>query len=103
MSPEELPEYRYTENPSDDSMGAIRITNGKYRGFTYQYGVVSFDQSSENCSLNFTYEIVDNEKGHPVNQELINIMGTILGKLIDERYEDGSDYRENYTDESTAE
>ena len=100
-----LPEYRYAENPSDDSMGAVRIANGKFRGFTYQYGVVSLDPSDdgESCKLNFTYQIVDNENGYPINEELCDIMGGILTELLDERYNDGSDYRESYPDQSDSE
>jgi len=99
----EKPEYKFAEHPSDDSMGAIRITNGKFKGFTYQYGVVSLDEVDGACKVNFTYDIVDNEKGYPINQELIDIMGSILTELIDERYKDGSDYRTNYPDESDTE
>jgi len=104
MQPD-LPEYRYAENPDDDSMGAIRITNGKFKGFVYQYGVVSFSESEDisKCSLNFTYQIVHNEQNYPVDKELIDIMGGILNELINERYNDGSDYRENYSDQSVTE
>ena len=98
-----LPEYRFAENPSDDSMGAIRITNGKFKGFTYQYGVVSLDEENDTCKVNFTYQIIDNEKGYPVNKELVDIMGGILTELINERYDDGSDYRDNYPDKSDSE
>tara|TARA_Y100000310_G_scaffold80064_1_gene76750 strand:- start:1658 stop:1966 length:309 start_codon:yes stop_codon:yes gene_type:complete len=97
-----LPEYRYTEVPDNDN-GAIRISNGKFRGFTYQYGVVSLDPKEESCKLNFTYSVVDNEHGYPINEELVNIMGGILTELINERYDDGSDYRNNYSDKSNSE
>jgi len=99
----ELPEYRFAENPSDDKTGAIRISNGKFKGFTYQYGVVSLDEVDGSLKVNFTYDIVDNEKCYPINQELTNIMGGILTELINERYDDGSDYRDNYPDESDSE
>ena len=98
-----LPEYRFSENPSDDSMGAIRISNGKFKGFTYQYGVVSLDEEGGSLKVNFTYQIIDNENGYPLNKELIDIMGGILTELINERYNDGSDYRENYPDQSDSE
>jgi len=103
-----LPSYRFAENPFDDSMGAVKINNGKFKGFIYQYGVVTFggmDESNndDTPSLNFTYEIVDNPKGYPVNKELVDIMGGILFELIKERYDDGSDYREDYPKESDSE
>ena len=54
MQPD-LPEYRYAENPDDDSMGAIRITNGKFKGFVYQYGVVSFSESEDISKLSLIH------------------------------------------------
>tara|TARA_B100001094_G_scaffold333124_1_gene408785 strand:- start:18557 stop:18895 length:339 start_codon:yes stop_codon:yes gene_type:complete len=108
----EIPSYTFAENPDDDSMGGIRITNGRYRGFIYQYGVVSFGEmpdanpsllkrlwtklagifkkNDQTPSLNFTYQIIDNPMGCPVNSELKAIMGTILTELICERYNNGS-------------
>ena len=107
-----IPSYTFAENPDDDSMGGIRITNGKFRGFTYQYGVVSFSdmpdsnpnllkrmwyrlkslfiEEDKNPSINFTYQIIDNPRGYPVNSELKGIMGEILTELICERYNNGS-------------
>ena len=103
MSKTELPEYRFAGNPSDDKTGAIRISNGKFKGFTYQYGVVSLDEVNGSLKVNFTYDIVDNEKCYPINQELTNIMGSILTELINERYDDGSNYRDNYPDKFGSE
>tara|TARA_R100000458_G_C8276065_1_gene251240 strand:- start:1568 stop:1933 length:366 start_codon:yes stop_codon:yes gene_type:complete len=115
----EIPSYTFAENPDDDSMGGIRITGGNFRGFTYQYGVVSFGDMPDarpsllkriwskisslfkdnegTPSLNFTYQIIDNPRGYPVNSELKAIMGRILTELICERYDNGSVDRENNT------
>lgn len=102
-------QYTFAENPSDDSMGGIRITGGKYKGLSYQYGVVSFDglphsskigriwqwittvlfKSHKTPRVNFTYQVFHNPKGLPINSEVETMMGDILMELLEERYQGG--------------
>jgi hypothetical protein len=101
--------YTFAENPSDDSMGGIRITGGKYKGLSYQYGVVSFDglpkttkigrlwqwittvlfKSRTPPRVNFTYHVFHNPNGLPINSEVESMMGDILMELLEERYQGG--------------
>jgi len=87
------PKYVYADNPNN-TMGAVRITSGSFSGLTYQYGVVSFSEGEEDkCSVNFTYEIIDNDKRLPENKNMKDIMGLILVDLLNENYKDGNDNR----------
>jgi hypothetical protein len=85
-----VPEYQYTDNPHN-TMGAVKIINGDFCGLAYQYGIVKFSEGKEDCSVNFTYEIIDNDKHFPENQEMKNAMGTILVDLLNRNYKDGYD------------
>ena len=67
-------------------MGSIRIMNGKFKNLTYQYGLLSFSEGEEKCSVNFTYQILDNPEHHPENEELKGVMGGILVELLNNEY-----------------
>tara|TARA_Y100000034_G_scaffold98168_1_gene120127 strand:+ start:797 stop:1078 length:282 start_codon:yes stop_codon:yes gene_type:complete len=81
-----LPDYRYAEPTVNKQMGSIRIMNGKFKNLTYQYGLLSFSEGEEKCSVNFTYQILDNPEHHPKNEELKDIMGGILVELLNNEY-----------------
>ena len=89
---QKTPKYVYADNPNN-TMGAVRITSGNFSGLTYQYGVVSFSEGESNCSVNFTYEIIDNDKQLPENKDMKDAMGLILVDLLNENYKDGNDNR----------
>ena len=65
----------------------FEITDGKYCGFKYRYGVVSFDDSdSDNPVMKFSYERDESSSKTEVDEELIDIMGKILVEVFDGRY-----------------
>jgi hypothetical protein len=88
------PKYVYADNPNN-TMGAVRITSGNFSGLIYQYGVVSFSEGEkeDKCSVNFTYEIIDNDKRLPENKDMKDVMGLILVDLLNKNYKDGNDNR----------
>ena len=87
-----LPDYRYAEPTINKKMGAVRILNGVFKNLTYQYGLLSFSEGEDDCSVNFTYQVLDNPQHHPENQELKDIMGGILVELLNNEYgEDKND------------
>tara|TARA_Y100000310_G_C20626194_1_gene786028 strand:- start:1295 stop:1495 length:201 start_codon:yes stop_codon:yes gene_type:complete len=65
--------------------------DGNFKELTYQYGLLSFTEGEDKCSVNFTYQVLDNPHHYPENDDLKQVMGGILLELLDKEYGDDDD------------
>ena len=86
-----LPDYKYAEPIINKKMGSVRIMNGDFKDLTYQYGLLSFTEGENDCSVNFTYTVLNNPNHYPEGDKLKQIMGGILLELLDKEYGNNDD------------
>ena len=94
------PKYQYTQNPKNDH-GAIHITEGHYKDLVYSYGMISFSKDTENPSVNFTYDIIDNPNSVAQDQTLMNLMGRVLTDIIEKNAEEVQNLGTNRTNNTS--
>ena len=84
--------YDYVQDENDSTLECIKIMEGKYKGLTYQYGTVAFNENEENddASMSFNYRVVkDVDDKDP--DELQQIIGDILVDILDEHVNETND------------
>ena len=81
--------YEYVEDANDKELECIKIIEGKYAGFVYQYGQVSINEDEEDiqASLNFNYRIVEGVDDSDAD-ELQTILGAILVDILEKHVEE---------------
>ncbi len=89
MKNETHPKYEYVEDANNKELECIKITEGKYDGFVYQYGQVSINEedSDQEASLNFNYRIEEDVKDSDAD-ELQNVLGDILVDILEKHVEE---------------
>jgi len=82
-------EYEYIEDANDKELECIKILEGKYDGFVYQYGQVSINEEDDEsqASLNFNYRIVEDVDDSDAD-ELQTILGDILVDILEKHVEE---------------
>jgi hypothetical protein len=99
-----LPEFEYVEDPKEPDHHAIKIGSGDYKGIIYTYGVVGFEEDTEEDKLqiSFSYDIMDNPRRVDVleDKKFHGIMGDILTIILkyNMRENNAREHRENDTD-----
>jgi|TARA_Y100000034_G_scaffold135382_1_gene207098 hypothetical protein len=82
-------EYEYIEDANDKELECIKIIEGKYNGFVYQYGQVSINEEDDEsqASLNFNYRIIEDVDDSDAD-ELQTILGDILVDILENHVEE---------------
>jgi len=96
----QAPKYQYTQNPNNDH-GAIYITEGHYKDLVYSYGMISFSKDTDNPSVNFTYDIIDNPNSVAQDQTLTDLMGRVLTDIIEKNAEEVRNLGTNRTNNTS--
>ena len=82
-------EYEYVEDKDDNQLDCVKIIEGKYDGFVYQYGQVSIneEETDSQASLKFNYRIVEDVDDSDAD-ELQTILGDILVDILEHHVEE---------------
>ena len=96
----QAPKYQYTQNPNNEH-GAIHITEGHYKDLVYSYGTISFSKDTDNPSVNFTYDIIDNPNSVARDQTLTDLMGRVLTDIIENNAEEVRNFGTNRTNNTS--
>jgi len=96
----QAPKYQYTQNPNNE-YGAIHITEGHYKDLVYSYGMISFSKDTDNPSVNFTYDIIDNPNSVAQDQTLTDLMGRVLTDIIEKNAEEVRNLGTNRTNNTS--
>lgn len=58
--PSEITDYIFVDDPSNDKVYAIKLTNGPYYDVVYKYANIRLAEDEQNdvCTIHFAYKII---------------------------------------------
>ena len=95
--------YRFDDSDKTIQPVPLIITEGKYEGVKIQYGRISFEEGNEELGLKFDYRLCENPKQIEEDQEFIDVLGSVLMKVLEEEIQEvGEDFlKETVEDENS--
>lgn len=85
-----IPKYKVLEQKDEDSTATILITEGKFEGFAYNYGVVKVreDEETDQAFLSYDYNLLEAPESYEIvdefkdKEEFEQLIGDILVDVI---------------------
>lgn len=75
----------YEMHNLEDDRTAVRILTGKFKGVIYLYGMVSPRIMEDQCTLSFSYEIIEGKQNgfdYDSDEKFVKLIGTILEEIL---------------------
>ena len=78
------PKYRYVDEHQGGNV-PLQIMDGKYEGIIVQYNKVMLEEKEDGIHFNYDYDILDNPDNFEENEELQNVLSSIMISVMEEQ------------------